>query len=60
MYAAEYVHTAFPGKQHPLLDDYNDIDENGEYPIGHSYIETDYFDHNDPEKDGYLAANTFL
>ena len=41
------------GPQHPLIDDNGD-------GIGHIYYETNYYDPTDPDKDGYLAANTFL
>jgi len=57
-YAAEKVknqlnaHPDFP-PQHPLIDD------NGDH-IGHHFSETNYYDPNDPTKDGYLAAHTFL
>ena len=45
-------HPNFP-PQHPLIDD------NGDY-IGHHFYETNYYDPIDPNKDGYLAAHTFL
>jgi len=61
IYAAKYVNATFAGKQHPLLDDYNsDPVEDGRYVIAHHYSETNYFNPSDPEKDGYLAANTYL
>jgi len=55
-YAANYVEENFPGKQHPLIDDNSDHIRG----TGHHFYETTYYDPNDPEKDGYLAANTFL
>jgi len=39
--------------QHPLIDDNGD-------DIGHHFCETNYYDPDDPSKDGYLANQTFL
>ncbi len=55
-------HPEFP-PQHPLIDDngpeyvgYWDMS----FGVGHHFSETDYYDPNDPAKDGHLAAQTFL
>jgi len=50
-YAADYV-AGQPVIQHPLIDDNGDTD-------GHHFLESGY-DPLNPDKDGYLAANTFI